>query len=167
MFVSKDIGSYTLNPFNEISKGNFLVTAGNKDAFNTMTAGWGAVGVMWYKNIAVSVIRPQRYTREFADNNEYFSLCFFDDEHADVLKYCGTNSGRDVDKCKGADITPAFDRQAPYFEEARRVIICKKIYVGQVEPERFIDPEIEKKWYPIKDHHRVYVGEIVEILDKE
>lgn len=167
MFVSKEIGSYSLNPFDEIAKGNFLVTAGNENGFNTMTAGWGAFGVMWYKNIAVAVIRPTRYTKEFVDREDYFSLCFFDSDRQDVLRFCGSHSGRDTDKCKGAGITPVFDKQAPYFAEAKRVVICKKIYVGKIEENNFTDPAIEQKWYPEKDHHSVYVGEIIDISERE
>ncbi len=164
MFKNTDIGSFVCSPFNEISKTHFLVTAGTKDAFNTMTAGWGGYGVMWYKNIAVSVIRPTRYTKKFVDENEYFSMCFFGDDKKDAVAYCGVNSGRDVDKCKECNLTPVFDKAAPYFAEAKKVIICKKVYIDEIKPENFVDASLDDKWYPLKDYHTVYVGEIVEIL---
>ena len=61
------------NVFDLIGKKWMLVTAGDQNKFNTMTASWGGMGVMWHKNIAVTVIRPSRYTYEFVDNNDTFS----------------------------------------------------------------------------------------------
>ena len=141
-----------------------LVTAGNKNKFNTMTASWGGFGEMWNKDVAITVIRPQRYTNEFVEKEEYFTLSFYGD-NKDIHKVCGNKSGREVDKIKETGLTPVFDENSVYFEEARLVVICKKIYCQKIEPECMIDKSNDK-WYE-NDYHYTYVGEIVKTLVKE
>lgn len=142
-----------------------LVAAGNEDNYNMMTASWGYFGEMWGKDTAVTVIRPQRYTKEFIDNEEYFSLSFYGD-NKDIHKLCGKKSGRDTDKAKESGLTPVFDNNTVYFEQARLVVICKKIYCQKIEPECFVDKSIIDKWYD-DDFHYAYVGEIEKVLIKE
>lgn len=78
-----------------------LITAG-RDKCNTMTASWGGLGVMWSKNVAFVVVRPQRYTKEFLDAEPAFSLSFLGDEHRKALSYLGSVSGRNEDKWPAA-----------------------------------------------------------------
>ena len=107
------------NPFKLIGKDWALVTSGTKDSFNTMTVSWGGVGVMWGKPVAFTFIRPQRHTFGFIENNNYFTMSFFDEEYRDALNFCGTKSGRDDDKPKETGLTPAFTEDGiPYFEQA-------------------------------------------------
>ena len=85
--------------FRLIGKEWMLVTAKNQEGkVNTMTASWGGFGVMWGKNVAVTVLRPQRYTKEFIDQSESFTLSFYDDTFKKDLSYLGSVSGRDEDK---------------------------------------------------------------------
>ena len=142
-----------------------LVAAGNENGYNMMTASWGYFGEMWGKDTAVTVIRPQRYTKEFIDREEYFSLSFYRD-NKDIHKICGKKSGRDTDKAKETGLTPVFDNNTVYFEQARLVVICKKIYCQKIEPECFVDKSIIEKWYD-DDFHYAYVGEIKKVLIKE
>lgn len=86
------------NPFTKIGTEWMLITAGDEKKFNTMTASWGGVGIMWNKNVVTTYIRPQRYTKEFVDANEYFTVSFYDKEYKKALNICGTRSGRDCDK---------------------------------------------------------------------
>ena len=95
-----------------------LLTAGTKDKFNTMTASWGGAGIFWGKPAVTCYIRPQRYTKEFIDKEELFSVSFLKDGHRDALKLCGSVSGRDHDKIKEAGLTPVFIDGVPAFEEA-------------------------------------------------
>ena len=53
-----------------------------------------------------------------------------------------------------------------YFTEARMIIECRKIYFQDIDPRNFLDPGIEKN-YPLKDYHRLYIGEIVKVFDKK
>ena len=145
-----------------------LVTAGDADSYNTMTVSWGAIGELWGKDCATVYIRPQRYTKEFMDSNDYFSLSFYPENMKQQIHgICGSKSGRDVDKAKECNITPCFDENAPYFEEASMVLICKKMAVGKFNPEGFIDNTISKKWYPQNDFHYIYYGEIEKVLISE
>ena len=143
-----------------------LITAGNKKKCNTMTASWGGVGVLWNKNVSFIFLRPQRYTLEFLEKGDFYSLCFFDESQREILNYCGSHSGRDVDKIKEAGLTTVYDGGVPYFEEARSVIICRKLYGQNMEPSCFIDSSVEQKNYPNKDYHKMFVGEIVKVLER-
>lgn len=166
MFHPIDPKELDFNPFAAIGEQWMLITAGNADNANTMTASWGGVGVLWNKNTVTCYVRPQRYTREFIDANGYFSVSLLPEEYRKQLVYCGRVSGRDEDKIAGAGLTLRGDRQAPYFEEAGTVLICKKIYVGRIDPEGIQYDELDAANYPQKDYHIVYIGEIVEALQK-
>ena len=141
-----------------------LVTSGNRDGFNTMTASWGFFGEMWGKDCAVCVVRPARYTHKFLEENEYFSLSFLGENKAPHA-VCGSKSGRDVDKIAEAGLDPVFDSRAVYFNDARIVVICKKTYVSEVTEAGFCNKDM-LKWYDKDDMHTVYVGEIVKVLER-
>ena len=87
-----------LNPFTKIGKEWMLITAGaDAEHCNTMTASWGAMGVMWGKNVVSVYIRPQRYTKEFIDAQERFTCAFFGEgNQREALSLLGKVSGRDV-----------------------------------------------------------------------
>lgn len=153
------------NVFEMIGKEWALVTSGVKGNFNTMTISWGGMGIMWNKPVAFTFIRPQRHTFGFMENNEYFSMSFFDESFRKALSFCGTHSGRDVDKVKETGLTPAFTEDGvPYFEQAKLVLICKKLY-GQFLNEESIISEPVKDNYD-NDYHKMYVSEIVKALQK-
>ncbi|PYG87622.1 flavin reductase (DIM6/NTAB) family NADH-FMN oxidoreductase RutF [Ruminiclostridium sufflavum DSM 19573] len=155
------------NPFTKIGKEWMLITAGNEDKFNTMTASWGGVGIMWGKNVVTTYLRPQRYTKEFVDSNELFTISFYDEAYRKALNICGSVSGREGDKVKQAGLTPYFVEGTAAFEEADMIFICKKQYHGEMVPENFIEKENDKKWYPNKDYHAMYISEIIKVLVKE
>lgn len=157
----------TNNPFDLIGKDWALVTSGNSDKFNTMTVSWGGVGIMWGKPVTYTFIRPQRYTFEFMEKNGYFSMSFFDETQRDALKFCGSKSGRDYDKVKETGLTPAFTEDGvPYFEEAKLVLVCKKMYSQFLNEENIEDTESVAKWYD-NDYHKMYVSEITKVLVKK
>jgi flavin reductase (DIM6/NTAB) family NADH-FMN oxidoreductase RutF len=144
-----------------------LITAKNNDKVNTMTASWGGFGVMWNKNVAHIVLRPQRYTKEFVDNSDNFSLTFFDEKFKKQLGYLGKVSGRDEDKISKANLTTQYLDDTPYFEEGNIVIKCKKLYAQDFKPECFVESDLAEKIYPDKDYHKLYFGEIEKVLIKE
>lgn len=151
----------TDNTFKLIGNDWMLITAGTKEKFNTMTASWGGLGILWGKKVAFCVIRPQRYTYEFVENSSTFTLSFFSHEYRDALNLCGKKSGRDIDKAKQAGITPIeLEQGGISFGEARLVLECRKLYYHDLAPENFLDTDLDKN-YPNKDYHRMYVGEIV------
>ena len=154
------------NPFTLINKDWMLITAGDGEKHNTMTASWGGVGIIWGKPSATCYIRHSRYTKEFVDNNEYFTLTFLQDGHRDALNLLGTKSGRDMDKMHDSGLTPIFVDGQPTFAEAELVLVCRKAYWQDMDPTHFLDGEIDSKWYPEKDYHRIFIGEILEVLRK-
>ncbi len=143
-----------------------LVTAGDEKNFNTMTVSWGSIGELWFKDVATIYIRPQRYTKEFLDKKDCFTISFYPESQKDALKLCGAKSGRVVDKVKETGLTPVFDEEAPYFNEAKLVLVCKKMAVSKFEPENFIDESIMDT-YSQKDFHYIYYGEIEKVLISE
>ena len=153
-----------MNPFTKIGKEWALVTAGNKQKCNTMTVSWGGLGVIWGKDVVYIFVRDSRYTKEFLDNGEFFSLSFFDNSYRKALAYCGANSGRDEDKWKQAGLTPAYRHSIPYPDEANLVMLCKKLAAVPIPEESFADETIMETWYKDKDMHTMYIGEIYEVM---
>ncbi|MBQ6625998.1 MAG: flavin reductase [Ruminococcus sp.] len=152
-------------PFEMIGKDWMLLTAGDENKYNTMTASWGGLGVLWNKNVVFAFVRPQRFTIEFMNDCDYFSCSFFDEEYRNALAYCGKYSGRDVDKAKECNLTPDFTENAPFFKEANTVLVCKKLFVQDMNEDCFLDKSLLSN-YENNDYHRVFVGEIVKVLKK-
>lgn len=138
-----------------------LITAGNKDSYNTMTASWGTMGELWNKDVCFVFIRPQRYTYEFMEREDYFTVSFFGEECRKALAFCGKYSGRDYDKAKETGLTPTEIEKSMSFEESEIILLCKKLYIQDIDPKGFVDKAIDSTCYADKDYHRMYVGEIV------
>lgn len=165
-FKTIDVNKIGDNVFKLIGNDWMLITAGNIKKYNTMTASWGGLGVLWNKNVCFCFVRPTRFTYEFMEKSDYFTLSFFEENYRKVLNFCGSHSGRDIDKVAATGITPKEDSSgAVYFDEARLVMICKKIYYSDINPANFIEPGIQKN-YSNNDYHRVYTGEIIRCLIK-
>ena len=102
-----------IHPYTAIAEEWMLITAGNEErGYNTMTASWGHLGSIWGHGgglpTSVIFIRPQRFTKEFVDREEYYTLSFFEPEYKKALGYLGSHSGRDEDKVAAAGLTPVF-----------------------------------------------------------
>ncbi len=149
------------NMIDKIDNEWMLVTAGNGEKVNTMTASWGGVGVLWNLPVAFVFIRPQRYTFEFTEAEDTMTLSFFGDGCRDALKLCGTVSGRDCDKIKEAGLTLRESHGMPCFEEATLTLFCRKRYADFLNADSFIDKSLIAKNYPKNDFHKVYVCEII------
>ena len=143
-----------------------LITAGNADSYNMMTASWGFAGEMWGEDSIAVVVRPQRYTMEFIDKNDYFTVSFYGDRK-DIHKICGSKSGRDINKTAETGLTPLSNNKYVYFKEARMVLVIKKQFVQQLSPDAFIDKSIIDKWYPENDFHYMIIGKIEKVLIAE
>lgn len=155
------------NPFKLFGSDWALVTAGNPEWFNTMTISWGGVGIMWNKPAAITFIRPSRYTFEFMENSEYFTVCFFEESYREALSFCGSKSGRNVNKVQETGLTPRFTEEgAPYFDEARIVLVCKKMYAQFLNEESVLGGENILKNYNGDAYHKMYISEILEVLAK-
>lgn len=155
------------NAIRLISEDWALLTAGDEKGWNTMTVSWGGVGELWAKDVTFVFVRPQRYTKEFIDNSDYFTLSFFDESYKNALRICGAKSGRDIDKAKETGLTPAFSDGTTYLEEAKLVILCKKLAAQDMDPECILDKKIIEDNYKASDFHTCYVGEIIKVLKKD
>jgi len=165
-FIEIQPAAISDNPFKLIGGDWMLITAGDLKKFNTMTASWGGLGVLWDKNVAFCFVRPTRYTYEFMERAETFSLSFFPEQYRKVLSYCGSHSGKHVDKVRHCGITPVKGSiDDVYFAEARLVIECRKLYYTDVNPSAFLAQTL-CDIYPEKDYHRMYVGEIAKVLTR-
>lgn len=140
-----------------------LLTAGKSDEFNTMTVSWGGIGELWNKDVCFVFVRPQRYTYEFMEKNDYFSLSFFGGEYKKELGICGSKSGRNIDKMEATGFTPVDLGDAVGFEQANVNVVLKKLAYQDMKPDGFIDESIMNN-YANNDFHRVYVGEIVKVM---
>ncbi len=156
------------SPFRMIGSEWMLITAEKDGKVNTMTASWGGVGVMWATDAAFAVIRQSRYTKEFIDAADSFSLSFLNhDTYAKEMGYLGSVSGRDEDKIAKMNLHVNHEGTVPYIAEASKVIICKKMFVQTMNPESFVDPEIDSKFYSNKDYHVLYIGGIDKIMVRD
>lgn len=167
-FQPVNLSEYDINPFNMIGSDLFALTATRNDGkVNTMTAGWGGFGVMWGKNVAYVVVRDSRYTKEFMDEADTFSMSFFDmknKQNQSILKYLGKTSGRDEDKITTAGLGIDYYEGTPYIDEGCSIYICRKMSMAPMKTKDFIDKKIESQWYPTKDYHNLYIGEITAFL---
>lgn len=155
------------NPIQLIGREWMLITAGTPGHFNTMTASWGSMGELWFKPVCFFFVRPHRYTYEFLEKSNALTLSFYEAKYKPQLNYCGSRSGRESDKARECGFTPhAAKNGSVFFEEARLVLECTKIYFQDLVPENFIDPAIMKN-YPQHDFHRMYVGEITRAIAAE
>ncbi|MBQ2973616.1 MAG: flavin reductase [Clostridia bacterium] len=153
------------SPVELISDGWGLVTAGDEKNFNTMTVSWGAIGEIWGKDAAFIFIRPQRYTYEFLEKNDIFTITFYGEEMMDALRICGSKSGRDINKAEVCGLTPVFTDGGVTFEQAEYTLVCRKMASQFIDPAGFEDTSIENN-YANKDYHKVYIGEILKVYKK-
>ncbi len=156
------------NAMTLIGKQWMLITVKDEkeNKVNAMTASWGALGVLWGKNVAICFVRPQRYTYGLTEESDRFSLAFFKDGYRDALKICGTKSGRDGDKLAMAGLTTVDCDGVPAIAEADLVLVCRKLYADDLRENAFLDPSLLSN-YEAKDYHRVYVCEIERVYERD
>lgn len=165
MFKEITIQEYQRNIFQKIGKDWMLVSAEAGNICNAMTASWGGMGILWNKPVAFIFIRPQRYTNGLLTQASHFALSFYPENMRDMLAYMGKASGQNEDKISKAGLHIVKDH-APYFAEANEVLICRKLFAQELDPECILDAAVDKQNYPLKDYHILYIGEIEKILVK-
>ena len=168
-WINKAPAEFPGTPFQRIGSDWMLITAGDvakdKGNWNTMTASWGGLGVLWAKYVAFLFIRPSRHTFEFANNSSLITLSFFGESYRDTLNLCGMKSGRDTDKAAATGLTPVVFNDEPFsgaigFREASDILICRNLYTHDIDPGKFVDASIEHH-YKGKDYHRVFYAELL------
>jgi flavin reductase (DIM6/NTAB) family NADH-FMN oxidoreductase RutF len=160
------IDDFCIKPFQQFDSGWFVLTAGDQPAgqFNAMTVSWGSIGIMWNRPMVQVVVRPTRYTYQFMEKYDTFTLCAFSEDQRDAMALIGSKTGRDGDKIRESGLTllPSKKVAAPGFDEAELIIECRKIYWGDIDPQHFLSSEIHQN-YVLKDYHRFYFGEILHL----
>jgi flavin reductase (DIM6/NTAB) family NADH-FMN oxidoreductase RutF len=144
------------------------LASGKAGDMNAMTIGWMTIGRIWSDPVAMVYVSPDRYTFEFMERNEYFTITAFPDEEREKLLIIGTRSGRDGDKIKDAGLTVEYTELGnPVFAEGRLMIECRKIYSEQINS-AIMDAAVRKRFY--EDYkqtvHHLYIGEIVNVWVK-
>lgn len=160
-FQKLELSDLECNPFSMIGKGWYLLTSGIPESYNTMTASWGAMGEMWGAPSFHCVVRTNRYTLEYLDRNELFSVSFFDPGYKPALQFCGSHTGKDCDKAKETGLLPVPVEGTTTFAQARHVLICRKRYTAMLQKSGFLEPETYAKWYSSDPMHREFVGEVL------
>ena len=159
------IDDYNVNIFKKFNNDWALLTVGDKNKYNTMAISWGTLGTLWHKEVVIVFVRKSRYTHEFIENNEYFTVSFYSDEYKKDLGILGSVSGRDKDKVSLTKLTPEFLDNTTTFKEASETLVCKKIYMQDMDINS-IPSDIKEKLYSDFDIHTIVVGEVVDILSK-
>ena len=155
-----------------------LLAAGDKEKSNAMTIGWGGIGTLWGRTALTVYVAEKRYTKEFMDKAEYFTVMTFDVEQSKVLNYMGTKSGRDGDKAQALGLHTAYTANGtPYYTEATMVIECKIMYAAPFDPQYF-KSDAPKKMYARSAEgrsqgenfpagiHSMYIGEVINAWKK-
>lgn len=170
-----DIHDLQLNPFDLFGRDWLALAAGNEtDGCNAMTIAWGHFGSIWHQEAGKSVmptaicyVRPSRYTKQFMDKEELFTLNHFPSSYRKALGYLGSHSGKDEDKIRNAGLTPVYTDGTVTFKEADLVFVCRKIYVQDLQEDCFVDQALVDENYPERDFHTMYIGKILKVYSQE
>ena len=149
--------------FKAFDKNWALLSAGNKDSFNTMTISWGMLGTIWSRPAATVYVRTSRYTHEFMEREDTFTVSFFPESMKDVLKTAGTRSGREIDKMHLPGLELRGDTDAIVFRNAEITLVCKKLFVQRLNEDN-IPKEVLASHYPTRDMHDMYIGEVIDVI---
>ena len=155
--------NFNTNIFEQFDKKWALLTAGNREKFNTMTISWGGLGTLWGKPVATVYVRTSRYTHDFMDSNDYFTISFYPEDYKKTLGILGSKSGREMDKMNGAGLNPKKINNGVTFEEAEITFVCKKLFKQKLDVEN-MTADIAKQFYEGQAEHDMYIGEVVAIL---
>lgn len=153
---------FTENGFNWYRRA-LLLAAGDEKQSNAMTIGWGGIGTLWRKTAVTVYVAEMRYTKQFMDNAQYFTVMAFDERKEKILEYMGTKSGRDGDKAKALNLHTAYtENGTPYYLEASVVLECRTMYAAPFDVQYFKD-EVPKQMYANfpAGLHTMYIGEVV------
>ena len=154
---------FTTDVFSVFDRKWALLTAGDKDSFNTMTISWGGLGTLWGRPVASVYVRQSRYTHAFLDENDYFTVSFYPEEHRKTLGVLGSRSGRDMDKMHDSGLTPAAAGPSMTFAAAECTLVCNKLFRQTLDPAN-IPGDIVDALYKTDAPHDLYIGEVVDIL---
>lgn len=154
---------FNADSFDIFNKEWALLTAGDGESYNTMTISWGGLGTLWSKPVATVYVKPIRYTHEFMERSEYFTVSFYPETCRRALALLGMLSGRDGDKVAQAKLTPRFLDNAVTFNEAKVTLVCRKIYRQELDTAQ-MPADVIENYYVSEAAHTMYIGEVVDIV---
>ncbi len=140
-----------------------LVTAGDLERFNTMTVSWGGLGTLWGRPVATVYVKPLRYTHDFLERSDVFTVSFYPAQYRKALTVLGTLSGRDGDKVGKAGLTPVAAGDGVTFREACKTLVCRKIYRQDMDVAA-MPADVAEAFYKTEAPHTMYIGQVLEIL---
>ena len=158
---------FTENGFNWYRHA-LLLAAGDEQQSNAMTIGWGGIGTLWRKTAVTVYVAEMRYTKQFMDNSQYFTVMAFGERKEEILEYMGSKSGRDGDKARALNLHTAYtENGTPYYVEADMVLECRTMYAAPFDPQYFKD-DVPKQMYANfpAGLHTMYIGEVVNAWKK-
>lgn len=167
-FKKIELTELTFNPFTKIGKEWTLITGGTPEKFNTMTASWGQMGVLWNRNVFTCYIRPNRYTYGFIEENDTFTASFLSEDYRKALSFCGSHSGRDCDKMAETGLSPVELDGAVGIEQSELILVCRKLYSYDLNESGFLtNDNIPAQFFGTDPYHRAYISEIIGVYVKE
>ena len=158
-----DAFSYANEILQAVGKGVLMTTKADGQV-DTMTIGWGAMGIQWGKPIFIAYVRESRYTKSLVDKNPEFTINVpYGEYDKSILGFCGTKSGRDTDKIKelGLHLEEGETVSVPAIRELPLTLECKVIY-KQEQIKEAIAPDALARYYPEGDFHTAYYGQITD-----
>lgn len=157
-----NIEQFPLQAFDAIGNGWILITGYKDGVVNTMTASWGGLGIIWSRAVATVYIRPERYTKQFIDQTDFFTITFFD-EYKKELGVLGTKSGRDGNKIEEVGFNVEMIEDMPTFSQGTHMMICRTLYVDSLKPDKFKNEAFIERYYGREGFHDMYIAEITSV----
>ena len=155
--------NFTTDIFETYDKQWALLTAGSMDKFNTMTISWGGLGTIWGMPVATVYVRTSRYTHDFMDDNEFFTVSFYPEDMKKTLGILGSKSGREIDKMHMPELTAVEAGKSVSFHEAEVTLVCRKVFKQTLDPQN-MEAKIAEQFYGKDAPHDMYIGEVVDII---
>lgn len=152
--------NFTTDIFTQFDKEWALLTAGTEEKFNSMTISWGGLGTLWNKPVATVYVRTSRYTYEFMNDNEYFTISFYPEQYKKLLGVLGSQSGRNMDKMHDSGLTVKPLDEGVTFEEAKTTLVCRKLFAQELDV-RHMPEDIASSFYEGDAPHVMFIGEVV------
>ena len=170
-FIEVDPKDFDQSIFELLDRDWGLAMAGTSpEHCNAMTIGWGQIGQFWGKPASTVFVRASRFTKEYLDTCDTFSVAFLPPELHHTHKVFGTMSGRDVNKTELTGLTPVMIDGTPLYEESALVFLCRKAYVDVLEHANFVDETVYSRYYDRgadhDDWHTMYIAYVEKILRK-
>jgi len=144
--------------------GCLLVTQGNEGYLNAMVIGWGTIGAIWNKAIFIVMVRPSRFTYQLLEEGSAFTVCVPAPDMRPIIDVCGSKSGRSLDKFRELNLStvPSTQISVPGIAGSSVIYECQPVHFNDLQPEA-LTAQIQERFYPQGDFHRVYFGEILAV----